>query len=165
MEAWTTIRYMHAQGSSIRAICRELGVSRKAVRHALRGQDAPKYDRPPKPNPKLVPFESEIRGWYFGEKLIGSRIVRELRARGYDGASSALYRFVKNLAAASVSSKVTERFETPPGQQAQFDWSPYTIELGGELMRVVVFGMVLVFDKAEWPTSISGYGPPVRRVL
>ena len=38
---------------------------------------------------------------------------------------------------------MTERFETPTGQQAQFDWSPHTIELGGELMRVIVFGMVL----------------------
>ena len=153
MEAWTTIRYMHAQGTSIRAICRELGVSRKAVRHALRREDAPKYERPPKPNPKLVPFEAQIRSWYFGEKLIGSRIVRELRARGYDGSSSAVYRFLKNLAAASVSSKVTERFETPPGQQAQFDWSPYTIELGGELMRVIVFCMVLGYSRRKHYTA------------
>lgn len=153
MEAWTTIRYMHAQGTSIRAICRELGVSRKAVRHALRREDAPKYERPPKPNPKLVPFEAQIRTWYFGEKLIGSRIVRELRARGYSGSSSAVYQFLKNLASATVSSKVTERFETPPGQQAQFDWSPYTIELGGELMRVVVFCMVLGYSRRKHYTA------------
>jgi transposase len=153
VEAWTTIRYMHAQGASIRAICRELGVSRKAVRHALRRDDVPKYERPPRPNPKLVPFEAQIRTWYFGEKLIGSRIVRELRARGYSGSSSAVYRFLKNLAAASVSSKVTERFETPPGQQAQFDWSPYTIELGGELMRVVVFCMVLGYSRRKHYTA------------
>ena len=36
MEAWTTIRYLHAQGTPIRAICRELGVSRNTVRQALR---------------------------------------------------------------------------------------------------------------------------------
>jgi transposase len=144
---------MHAQGTSIRAICRELGVSRKAVRHALRRDDAPKYARPPKPNPKLIPFEAQIASWYFGEKLIGSRIVRALRARGYTGSSSAVYRFLKNLAAASVSSKVTERFETPPGQQAQFDWSPYTVELGGELMRVVVFCMVLGYSRRKHYTA------------
>ncbi len=153
MEAWTTIRYMHAQGTSIRAICRELGVSRKAVRHALRRDDPPKYERAPKANPKLVPFEAQIATWYFGEKLIGSRIVRELRGRGYSGSSSAVYRFLKNLASASVSSRVTERFETPPGQQAQFDWSPYTIELGGELMRVVVFCMVLGYSRRKHYTA------------
>jgi len=41
VEAWTTIRYLHAQGTPIRAICRELGVSRKAVRRALRGDEPP----------------------------------------------------------------------------------------------------------------------------
>jgi transposase len=153
VEAWTTIRYMHAQGTSIRAICRELGVSRKAVRQALRRDGPPKYERPPKPNLRLAPFEAQIRTWYFGEKLIGSRIVRELRARGYDGSSSALYRLLKRLSVQAPSSKVTERFETPPGQQAQFDWSPYTIELGGELMRVIVFGMVLGYSRRKHYTA------------
>ena len=153
MEAWTTIRYLHAQGTPIRAICRELGVSRNTVRQALRGDSPAKYERPPKPNPALAPFEAQIRTWFFSEKLIGSRILRELRALGYDGHRSAVYRFLKKLAAEKPSAKVTERFETPPGQQAQFDWSPYTIELGGELMRVVVFGMVLGYSRRKHYTA------------
>lgn len=153
MEAWTTIRYMHAQGMPIRAICRELGVSRNTVRQALRGNVAPKYERPRRPNPKLAPFEAQIRTWYFGEKFIGSRILRELRAAGYDGHRSAVYRLLAKLKAEAPSSKVTERFETPPGQQAQFDWSPYTIELGGELMRVIVFGMVLGYSRRKHYTA------------
>ena len=153
MEAWTTIRYLHAQGTSIRAICRELGVSRKAVRQALRRDGPPKYERPARPNAKLAPFEAQIRTWYFGEQLIGSRIVRELRARGYDGHRSAVYRLLAKLKAAAPSPKVTERFETPPGYQAQFDWSPYTVELGGELMRVVVFGMVLGYSRRKHYTA------------
>src|SRR5919199_4168485 len=153
LEAWTTIRYMHAQGTPIRAICRELGVSRNTVRQALRSQSPPKYERPPRPNPKLAPFEAQIRTWYFGEKLIGSRILRELRALGYDGHRSALYRFLKHLKSEVPSARVTERFETPPGQQAQFDWSPYTIELGGELTRVIVFGMVLGYSRRKHYTA------------
>lgn len=149
MEAWTTIRYLQAQGRPIRAICRELGVSRKAVRRALRGDGPPRYERPPRPNPQLVPFEAQIQTWYFGEQLIGSRIIRELRARGYTGSSSAVYRSLKRLAAVRVSPKVTERFETPPGQQAQFDWSPYTIELGGARTRVVVFCLVLGYSRRK----------------
>jgi hypothetical protein len=47
------------------------------VRRALRGEGPPKYERPSKPNPKLVPFEAQIRTWYFSEKLIGIRILRD----------------------------------------------------------------------------------------
>ena len=125
MEAWTTIRYLHAQGMGIRAICREVGVSRKAVRRALRLDGTPRYSRPQRPNPKLVPFEAEIRRLYFTEHLIGSRILREVRP-AYTGSASALYTYLKGLRASVPSSKATERFETPPGFQAQFDWSPYT---------------------------------------
>jgi transposase len=153
MEAWTTIRYLHAEGTPIRAICRELGVSRNTVRQALRSESAPKYERPPKPNPKLAPFEAQIRTWYFGQKLIGSRILRELEALGYTGHRSAVYRHLERLKAEKPSPKVTERFETPPGQQAQFDWSPYTIELGGELTRVIVFGMVLGYSRRKHYTA------------
>jgi transposase len=150
VEAWTTIRYLHAQETPIRAICRELGVSRNAVRQALRSESAPKYERPPKPNPKLAPFEET---WYFGQKLIGSRILRELAALGYTGHRSAVYRNLERLKAEKPSPKVIERCETPPGQQAQFDWSPYTIELGGELTRVIVFGMVLGYSRRKHYTA------------
>jgi transposase len=153
VEAWTTIRYLHAEGTPIRAICRELGVSRNTVRQALRSEGTPKYERPPKPNPKLAAFEAQIRTWYFGQKLIGSRILRELEALGYTGHRSAVYRYLERLKAEQPSSKVTERFETPPGQQAQFDWSPYTIELGGELTRVIVFGMVLGYSRRKHYTA------------
>src|SRR5215210_3748492 len=127
VEAWTTIRYLSAQGLGIRAICRELSVSRKAVRRALRTDGVPKYERPVRPNPKLEPFEAQIREWYYRDHLIGSRIVRELRGAGYRGSASALYAPLKRLRAVVPSSKATERFETPAGQQGQFDWSPSTI--------------------------------------
>jgi transposase len=137
----------------IRAICRELGVSRKAVRQALRRDGPPTYTRPPRPNAKLAPFEAQIRAWYFGEKLIGSRIIRELEARGYDGHRSAVYRFLEKLRAAVPSSKVTARFETPPGQQGQFDWSPYTVELGGDVVRALVYGLTLGYSRRKHYTA------------
>ena len=153
MEAWTTIRYLHAQGLGIRAIGRELSVSRKAVRRALRSEGVPRYQRSARPNPQLVPFEARIQELYFREHLIGSRILRELRAQGYAGSASALYAYLKRLRAAVPSAKATERFETPPGQQGQFDWSPYTIELGGELTRVVVYGMTLGYSRRKHYTA------------
>jgi len=60
VEAWTTIRYLHAQGKSIRAIARQLGVSRNTVRAALRRNAPAQYVRPKRPNPKIEPFTAEI---------------------------------------------------------------------------------------------------------
>lgn len=149
MEAWTTIRYLHAQGVGIRAICRELDVSRKAVRHAVREDGSPHYQRPSRPNLKLAPFEAPIRELFFTQKLIGSRIAREVAKLGYTGSVSALYAHLKRLRAAVPSGKATVRYETPPGQQAQFDWSPYTVDLGGELTRVIVYGMTLGYSRRK----------------
>jgi transposase len=150
VEGWTTIRYLHAQGLGVRAISRELGVARKTVRRALRGDGPPKYERPPRPNPQLAPFAAQIRELYFAKRLIGSRILREVRALGYAGSPSAFYahlKALKALAPAGAGSKVTERFETPPGHQAQFDWSPYQVEFAGGWRRVVVFGMTLGYSR------------------
>jgi transposase len=153
VEAWTTIRYLHAQGLGIRAITRELNLSRKAVRRALRMEEAPRYQRPKRPNLKLLPFEARIREGYFREHLIGSRILRELRAQGYAGSASALYTYLKSLRALVPSRKATVRYETGPGQQGQFDWSPYTVDLGGERLKVIVYGMTLGYSRRKHYTA------------
>ena len=117
MEGWATIRDLHAQGKGIRAIGKELGVARKTVRHALRAEGPPKYERVKRPNPKLDPFCPTIRELYFQMHLIGSRILRELRAKGYTGGATPLYVYLRTLRVVP-SDKVTERFETAPGHQA-----------------------------------------------
>ena len=61
MEAWTTIRYLHAQGMGKKAIARELGVARNTVRRALARPGPPRYRRPPRPNEKLTPFTEAVR--------------------------------------------------------------------------------------------------------
>lgn len=152
MEGWATIRYLHAQGKGIRAIAKELGIARKTVRHALRTEGSPKYERAKRPNPELDPFCPTIRELYFQKHLIGSRILREVRAKGYTGGSTPLYAYLRTLRVVP-SGKVTERFETPPGRQAQFDWSPYTIDLGGELRRVTVYGMALGYSRRKHYTA------------
>jgi transposase len=149
VEQWTTIRYLQTQGKSVRAIARELGLARNTVRQALRGEERPKYQRPRRVNAQLEPFAPQIREWLFRHQFIGSRIIRELRALGYRGGHSAVYAYLQELKAALPKGKVTERFETEPGQQGQFDWSPYTVELHGELRRVIVFCLTLGFSRRK----------------
>ena len=118
-----------------------------------RGRDQARYERPPRPNPKLEPYVAQVRELYFAKHLIGSRILREVEKLGYQGGSTALYTYLRGLRRAQPSSKATMRFETEPGQQAQFDWSPYTVEIAGELRRLVVYGMTLGYSRRKHYTA------------
>ena len=56
-------RLAHVQGKSIKAICRELGISRKVVRKVLRSDEAEfKYERNRQPQPKLGPWRDQFDG-------------------------------------------------------------------------------------------------------
>ena len=61
VEAWTTIRYLKAQGLGTRKIAVQAGVARNTVKRAIRSEGPPKYERPPRPNPKLEPLRDVIR--------------------------------------------------------------------------------------------------------
>lgn len=150
VECWTTIRFLHAQGKGIRTIVKELDLSRNTVRDALRAEGPPARTRAKRPNPQLTPFAAQIRAMLFENKFIGSRILRELGPLGYRGGATALYAYLATLKEERTRSKVTERFETPPGQQAQFDWSPYEIPIGSQTRRVVFFGMVLGYSRRKF---------------
>jgi transposase len=149
VEAWTTIRYLHAQGKGVRAIAAELGIARNTVRAALRAEQPARYRRPPRPNPQLTPFADTIRQMAVEQHLIGSRILRELQALGYRGGKTALYTYLQTLRASRPSRHVTERFETAPGQQGQFDWSPYTVMLGERPAKLIAFGLTLGFSRRK----------------
>ena len=147
VEAWTTIRYLKAQGYGTRSIAREVGVARNTVRHALRSQGPPRYQRPGRSNPKLEPFKDAVLVMLTKERFIGSRILKELRKKGYDGSQAAFYRFLSKIKAEQGKTRACMRYETPPGQQGQFDWSPYTVPISDRLTRVVVFRLILGYSR------------------
>jgi transposase len=148
MEAWTTIRYLRAQGKGIKRIARELGVSRNTVRLALQREGPPHYERPPQRKSKLEPYREFIQELR-GQGLIGSRILKELKKRGYEGSQPSFYCYLRALKKEAPDPRVCLRYETAPGQQSQFDWSPYTVDLGGVLSRVVVFCLVLSYSRRK----------------
>lgn len=96
IEKWTAIRALKQEGHSIRSITKLLNVSRNTVRKALKAEEVPTYQRKEKEDKLIVPFEEIIRE-YVGEGLIGTRIFKELQAKGYKGSQATIYRFLRTL--------------------------------------------------------------------
>ena len=78
----------------------------------------------------LDPYKEQIYIWRCEPySFNGKRIFRELKKRGYEGSIGPIYRFLRRMdedVGNHISSKATVRHESPPGDQAQFDWTEYT---------------------------------------
>jgi transposase len=155
MEQWIEIRSLSASGLGIRAIARRLRVSRNTVRNALRGKPVTKEALKRERFAQLIPYRDEVLRM-LKAKLIGTRILNELRRQGYAGGATALYDFMAELRKdlPHQRKKAVCRFETAPGVQAQFDWSPYEILLGGVTVHVIVYDLILAYCRRKfyWPS-------------
>lgn len=125
-ERFVTIHVLKHQGHSIRAIAKEVGVSRNTVRRYLRDMNAqPIYpQRPPRPT-KLAPFESYIKARIDAAKpywIPATVLLAEIADLGYTGAISQLKAYIRPFKA-SVNHDPIVRFETEPGQQMQVDFT------------------------------------------
>ncbi len=143
MEDWITIRNLKKRNPRIgtRKIAKKLGLARNTVKNALKSEDAPEYKRETYINPELEPFHDFIIETYFVKKLKGSRVLNELRSKGCNVSSSAFYRYIQQYKPEFTRSFM--RYETKPGEQGQFDWSPYTVMIGGKQIKIQVFCFIL----------------------
>src|ERR1700756_5386930 len=81
------IRVLNRQGEGIREIARMLDLSRNTVRHYLRSEGLPRYQRESRPS-KLDPYKQ-----YLDERVKAAApdwipatvLLRELQALGYEG--------------------------------------------------------------------------------
>ena len=86
-------RAFFVQGKSIKAICRELRVSRKVVRKVIRSEATEfRYEREAQPLPKMGPWSDQLNELLLAnegksprERLTLIRLFEELRGRGYNG--------------------------------------------------------------------------------
>ena len=108
---------LHRQGLTVSAIARQLELDRKTVRKYIeRGLEPPAYGPRRPRSRRLEPFEAYLRqrvAAYPG--LTGSRLLREIRERGYNGGYTAVTDFLREVRPAP-SPSFEIRFETPPGQ-------------------------------------------------
>jgi transposase len=118
------IRVMARRGEGLRAIARQVGCSRNTVRRYLRDEEARRYAaRDPRPC-KLDDYKG-----YLVARIEQARprwipatvLLREIRDRGYDGGITQLRDWL--LAMKQPQPDPVVRFETPPGQQMQADFT------------------------------------------
>lgn len=95
---------------------------------------------------KLTALEAEIR-MRVEQRLTVTRILREIRPLGYTGGRTILAERVRKLRAeigTQPSHKaVKKRFETALGEEMQVDWSPYTVMIAGEDVRIHALACLL----------------------
>jgi transposase len=147
-ELMKRIEELHKMGYGTRRIAPRVDLSRKRVREALvtLGRLEPRTRKRDKAS-KLDAFRNEIRE-KVDKNLTASRILREITEKGYRGGSTILTDYIRTLRATPTpKKKVWRRFETPPADEIQIDWSPYRVPIGGRQRVVHAFAATLCFSR------------------
>jgi transposase len=145
---------LRRQGLSISAIAREVGLDRKTIRRYLaRGLEPPAYG-PRQPRPTLLdPFTGYLRERVKAyPALTGTRLLRELKERGYTGGYSAITEYLREVRPVA-DPRFEVRFETAPGEQGQVDFARFQVVFTDEptTPRIVwLFSMVLGYSRLVW---------------
>ena len=131
----------------IRQIVRELRISRKTVRKAIRGSSTEfRYERQVQLQPRLGTFVAQLDGLLEAnskrparERLTARRLFELLRAEGYQGTYDSVQRHVRDWRRAhSQRGPVFIPLWFAPGEAYQFDWSHEVVVLGGVTTTVKV---------------------------
>ena len=136
-----------ARKMTIKAICRDLRVSRKVVRKVIRSQATEfHYEREVQPQPKIGPWRDRLDalllendGKPARERLTLIRVFEELRGLGYEGGYDAVRRYAgpgARNAARDGEAYVPLTFA--PGEAYQFDWSHEIVVMDGVTTTVKV---------------------------
>ena len=151
LQDWAAVQRVYKQTHSIRETARILKISRNTVKKLLAMKEEPKYNRTIYKS-CLDVYKEQIIEWRCEPfEFNGTRIFKELRKRGYTGSIGPVYRFLQRIDedVGLISSRATVRIETPPGDQAQFDWSEYSMVIGNRERKVYCFAMILAASRKK----------------
>jgi len=148
----------YVEGLSIRAISRQLGHSRKAIRKALEHAEPEGYQRKkPHTAPKIAPYQSRIEELLKEseqmprkQRYTGHKIYQLLQMEGYRGSESNLQRYVSLQRRARKQRPAYLPLEFDVGQDAQVDWGEAQAEINGARQTVQMFVMRLNYSKARF---------------
>ena len=152
VETIARVRREYAKGKSVRAIGRDLRLSRDTVTKYLRsGETEAKYERQKQPFPQLGAFLAELERLLeqnerqgLRDRLDKRQLFEALRRAGYLGGYDAVRRYARRWAdarATKTEAKPGEAFiplSFAPGEAYQFDWSEEWIVLDGVSFKAQV---------------------------
>ncbi|NJN82804.1 MAG: IS21 family transposase [Caldilineaceae bacterium] len=144
------------RGQSQRRIARALGIAPRTVAQLLREQEERKTQgesaierelgkpRTPRTS-KLDRYEEQIQTWFEEyPNLTAVRLQEKLTDLGYDGGYTIVREHLRALRQEQRPKVAFRVVETGPGQQGQFDWSPYELKPG---WKVHVWDLVLCWSR------------------
>ena len=155
----------HQQGTSIRSIAKELGISRRSVGRVLaqvqaqrEGAAAPKPRRRISIIDEYEPILKELLARY--PNLTVERAVQELQARGFSGRYTTVRERMNRLRPRAAAAPVP-RFETAPGAQAQMDFGVYDLDFTREgRRRVYLFSYLLGYSRRQYLRFVESMDLP-----
>ncbi len=154
------IKFFAREGVAKAAIARRFGVSRQTVHNHLK-RSGPFPKPRGKRGSKLDLFKKYIRARLEKFDLPATVLFGELKKLGYRGGLTILRELVRPLKE-EFTRRVTERFETLPGQQAQIDWGECgMITVGGERKKLYVFVMVSGYSRMMYARFTTSSRLPV----
>ena len=151
LQDWAAVQGVYKQTGSKRETARILGISRNTVKKLLEMREEPVYKRVGYKS-CLDEYKELIIEWRCKPyEFNGTRIFKELKNRGYTRSIGPIYRFLRRIDEdiGLISSKATVRVETPVGDQAQFDWSEYSMTIGSVERTVYCFSMILAASRKK----------------
>ena len=175
VETVVRLRREHAGGKAIKAIARDLRLSRKVVRKAIRAPEgAFDYHRTVQPLPRLGPFQerldrllTENEARHRRDRLRMTRIHDLLCREGFEGSYDAVRRYARRGAEArrkdagdGAPAFIPLMFK--PGEAYQFDWSHEDVEIASKPMRVKVAQMRLCASRAVY---VRAYPPETQEMV
>ncbi|MFC1629575.1 IS21 family transposase [Gemmatimonadota bacterium] len=154
------IKFLKQEGVTVTEIAQRFGISRQTIYNHLNRTDP--YPKPrERRSSKLDPHKDYIQARVRDFDIPATSLLRELRSKGYDGGLTILRSFVRPLKAELIQ-RVTERFETRPGRQAQIDWGECgTIMVGGERKKLYLFVLVLGYSRMTYARFTTSMKLPV----
>lgn len=140
-------RLVLREGWKIETVARRFGVHHSVVRRATETAEATTTTKPA-PS-KLDPFKEHIVGRLtLHPELTATRLLLELRDKGYAGGVALVRRYVAKVRQPR-SRKAYLRVETEPGEVAQVDWGSFgMLRVGSTQRPLSAFVMVLKWSRA-----------------